>query len=111
MRGQMNVFYLILAILFEVAGTTSLKFSQGFTRIIPSVILVLCYGMSFWMLSLTLKKIEVGIAYAVWSALGTALITAIGILWFKEPITIVKIASIALIILGVVGLNLGGGSH
>ncbi len=107
----MNVFYLILAILFEVAGTTSLKFSQGFTRIIPSVILVLCYGMSFWMLSLTLKKIEVGIAYAVWSALGTALITAIGILWFKEPITIVKIASIALIILGVVGLNLGGGSH
>ena len=107
----MNVFYLILAILFEVAGTTSLKFSQGFTRIIPSVILVLCYGMSFWMLSLTLKKIEVGIAYAVWSALGTALITAIGILWFKEPITVVKIASIALIILGVVGLNLGGGPH
>ena len=107
----MNVFYLILAILFEVAGTTSLKFSQGFTKVIPSVILVLCYGMSFWMLSLTLKKIEVGIAYAVWSALGTALITAIGILWFKEPITVVKIASIALIILGVVGLNLGGGPH
>ncbi len=107
----MNILYLVLAILSEVAGTTSLKFSQGFTRPVPSVIVILCYGLSFWLLSLTLKKIDVGIAYAVWSAVGTALITAIGILWFKEPITAIKIGSVVLIILGVVGLNLGGGAH
>ncbi len=104
----MNMFYLTLAILLEVAGTTSLKFSQGFTKLVPSLIVVVCYGLSFWMLSLTLKKIDVGIAYAIWSAVGTALITAIGILWFKEPLTAIKIGSIVLIILGVVGLNLGG---
>jgi len=107
----MNMFYLVLAILAEVAGTTSLKFSQGFTKLIPSLIVVVCYGLSFWLLSLTLKKIEVGIAYAIWSAVGTALITAIGILWFKEPLTALKIGSIVLIILGVVGLNLGGGTQ
>jgi len=105
------MFYLVLAILAEVAGTTSLKFSQGFTKLIPSLIVVVCYGLSFWLLSLTLKKIEVGIAYAIWSAVGTALITAIGILWFKEPLTALKIGSIVLIILGVVGLNLGGGTQ
>ncbi len=103
--------YLVLAILFEVVGTTSLKFSQGFTKLVPSVILVVCYGLSFWMLSLTLKKVDVSIAYAIWSAVGTALITTIGILWFKEPITAIKIGSIVLIILGVIGLNLGGGVH
>ncbi len=104
----MNILYLVLAILSEVAGTTSLKFSQGFTKLVPSVIVILCYALSFWLLSLTLKKIDVGIAYAVWSAVGTALITAIGILWFKEPITAIKIGSVVLIILGVIGLNIGG---
>ncbi len=104
----MNILYLVLAILSEVAGTTSLKFSQGFTKLVPSVIVILCYALSFWLLSLTLKKIDVSIAYAVWSAVGTALITAIGILWFKEPLTAIKIGSIVLIILGVVGLNIGG---
>ena len=107
----MNFLYLVLAILAEVAGTTSLKFSQGFTKLMPSIIVILCYGLSFWLLSLTLKKIDVSIAYAIWSAVGTALITTIGILWFKEPVTAIKIGSIALIILGVVGLNLGGGAH
>ncbi len=104
----MNFLYLVLAILAEVAGTTSLKFSQGFTKLVPSIIVILCYGLSFWLLSLTLKKIDVGMAYAIWSAVGTALITTIGILWFKEPVTAIKIGSIVLIILGVVGLNLGG---
>lgn len=107
----MNMFFLVLAILFEVMGTTALKFAQGFTKLVPSITVVVCYGLSFWLLSLTLKKIDVGIAYAVWSAVGTALITTIGILWFKEPITALKIGSVVLIILGVVGLNLGGGAH
>jgi len=58
-----------------------------------------------------LKRIDVGVVYAIWSGVGTALIATIGILWFKEPVTLIKIASIALIILGVVGLNLGGITH
>jgi small multidrug resistance pump len=61
------------------------------------------------MLSFTLKKIDVGVAYAIWSGFGTALIATIGILWFKEPLTLIKVGSLALIILGVIGLNLSGG--
>ena len=63
------------------------------------------------MLTLALKRIDVSIAYAVWSGVGTALIATIGVLWFKEPATAVKLVSLALIILGVVGLNLTGGAH
>jgi small multidrug resistance pump len=103
--------YLLLAILFEVAGTTSLKLSQGFSKTLPSISVVIFYALTFFFLSLTLKKLEVGTIYAIWSGLGTALIATIGILWFKEPFTILKLGSIGLIILGVVGLNLGGMSH
>ena len=105
----MQWLYLLFTILFEVAGTTSLKLSQGFTKLLPSALVVVCYGVSFYLLSLTLKKINVSIAYAIWSGLGTALVTIVGILWFKEPATAVKIISIGLIIIGVVGLNLSGG--
>jgi len=104
----MSWLYLIVAIISEVAGTTSLKFSEGFTRPLPSALVVVCYGLSFFALSLTLKRIDVSIAYAVWSGLGTALIATIGFLWFKEPMTALKLASIGLIIIGVIGLNLGG---
>jgi small multidrug resistance pump len=107
----MNWLYLAVAILLEITGTTSLKLSQGFTRLLPSLAVIVCYLLSFLALSQALKKIEVGVAYAIWSGVGTALIAAIGILWFKEPMTAIKIGSITLIILGVVGLNLGGGAH
>jgi small multidrug resistance pump len=108
MKSFVNILYLIATILFEVAGTISLKFSQGFTRIIPSIAVVIFYALSFGVLSLTLKKLDVSFVYAVWSGMGTAIIAAIGILWFKEPFSLIKIGSIALIILGVVGLNLSG---
>jgi len=101
-----NVVFLILAILSEVAGTTSLKLSEGFSRLVPSLAVVLFYGMSFTFLSFALKRLEVGTVYAIWSGVGTALIATIGILWFKEPLTAIKIGSVALIILGVIGLNL-----
>lgn len=104
----MSILLLALAILSEVAGTTSLKLSQGFTKLIPSIAVVIFYGLSFVLLSLTLKRLQVGVVYAIWSAVGTALIATIGIIWFKEPLTAIKIGSIALIILGVIGLNLGG---
>ena len=104
----MNVVFLILAILSEVAGTTSLKLSEGFSRLVPSLTMVLFYGMSFTFLSFALKRLEVGTVYAIWSGIGTALIATIGVLWFKEPLTAIKIGSLALIILGVIGLNLNG---
>ncbi len=107
----MNIIYLIITILFEVAGTTALKLSQGFTRLIPSIGVVVFYALSFFILSLTLKKLDVSFVYAVWSGVGTALITTIGILWFREPVSLIKIGSIALIILGVIGLNLSGSAH
>ncbi len=102
---------LIVAIILEVAGTISMKLSEGFTKIVPSILLVVFYGLSFAALAFTLKKIEVGVAYAVWSGLGTALIATVGILWFKEPLTAIKIISIGLIVIGVVGLNLSGEVH
>ena len=98
--------YLILAIVLEVAGTTSMKLSEGFSRLLPSVMIFIFYALSFAGLTLALKRIDVSVAYAIWSGLGTALITVIGLAYFKEPATLIKILSIALIILGVAGLNL-----
>jgi small multidrug resistance pump len=99
-------FYLVLAIVTEVAGTTFLKLSDGMTKIVPIILTFVLYGVSFVFLGLCLKKIDVGVSYAIWSGLGTALITIVGIMYFKEPMSALKIASIVLIIVGVVGLNL-----
>jgi len=83
--------YLLIAILTEVVGTTLMKVSQGLTRLIPSVLMFLLYGISFVFMALALKKIEVSTAYAIWSGLGTALIATIGILWFRESFNIPKL--------------------
>ncbi len=103
--------YLILAIILEVAGTTNMKLSQGFTNTIPSILIFVFYGLSFICLTLTLKRIDVSVAYAVWAGLGTALIAAIGFIYFQEVVTGIKLISIALIVIGVVGLNLSGAAH
>ncbi|MCA3131753.1 MAG: DMT family transporter [Betaproteobacteria bacterium] len=102
---------LVGAIFFEVAGTICMKLSEGFTRPLPSVLIFLFYGVAFTLLTLALKKIDVSVAYAVWSAVGTAVIAGIGIVWFREPLTALKVASLLLIVAGMVGLNLGGASH
>lgn len=107
----MTWLYLVLAILLEVSGTTCMKLSDGFTKLVPSILLFVFYSLSFGMLTLALKKLDVSIAYAVWSGVGTALIATIGVLWFKEPATALKLISLGLIIIGVVGLNLSGGAH
>ncbi len=99
---------LALAILAEVAGTVALRESDGFSRLWPSVATVVGYLVSFWLLALTLKEIPLSITYAVWSAAGTAAIASIGILAFGETATALKMASLALIIAGVIGLNLAG---
>jgi len=88
-----------------------MKLSEGFTKLVPSIWLFVFYTLSLGMLTLALKRIDVSVAYAVWSGVGTALIATIGVLWFKEPATALKLVSLALIIAGVVGLNLSGGAH
>ena len=102
---------LTAAILLEVSGTVSMKLSDGFSKLVPSVLIFVFYAASFALLTLALKKIDLSIAYAVWAGAGTALIAIIGILFFKEPATMIKGISIVLIIAGVVGLNLSGAKN
>jgi len=102
----MSWIYLIVAILLEVCGTTSMKFSEGFTRFWPSVMIFVFYALSFVSLTYALKELDVSLTYAVWSGLGTVLIALIGIVWFKEGVNPMKLISIAVIIIGVIGLNL-----
>ncbi|MEM6399564.1 MAG: multidrug efflux SMR transporter [Cyanobacteria bacterium P01_D01_bin.116] len=104
----MSWVYLCLAIISEVTGTTFMKLSGGFHRIVPSIAMFMFYIISLTSATLAMKKIDVGTAYAIWSGMGTVLITSIGILWFKEPANALKIISIGLVILGVIGLNLSG---
>jgi len=97
---------LFVAIGFEVAGTTCMKLSEGFSKLVPSVLIFVFYGISFAVFAMALKKgINLSAAYAIWCGIGISLIAAIGILYFKEPVTVLKMASIALIIAGVVGLS------
>ncbi len=99
-------FFLFLAIIFEVLGTTSMKLSEGFTKIVPSLGMLLFYLLSLAALTIALKKIEMSVAYAIWAGVGTALITIIGLFLFKESLSLLKIISILFIIIGVVGLHL-----
>jgi multidrug transporter EmrE-like cation transporter len=103
---------LAIAISSEVAATIALRSADGFSRPIPSLIVVAGYALSFWMLSLVLRDISVGTTYAIWAGAGTAAIAVIGIVALGEPATALKLASVALIIVGVIGLNAaGGGAH
>jgi len=106
----MPAILLTIAILAEVAGTVALKYADGFTNLGPSALVVAGYGLSFWMLALVLRDLPIGLTYAVWAAVGTALIAAIGIFAFGEPATTMKLLSLGLIIAGTVGLNVAG-SH
>jgi small multidrug resistance pump len=103
--------YLVVAIVTEVIGTTSMKLSEGFSKLSPSILVFVFYGLSLVALTLALRRIDVSVAYAVWSGLGTAMIAAIGLLIFKEPLTLVKMLSLLCIIAGVIGLNSVGGVH
>ncbi len=100
---------LIVAIVLEVSGTICLKLSDGFTKTGPIIAMLAFYALGLGLLAIVIKTIDISIAYAIWSGLGTALIAIIGIMWFHEPATLVKIFSIVLIVVGIVGLNLAGG--
>ena len=97
---------LFVAIVLEVIGTTALQLSQQFTRPLPILVLVLCYTASFYCLSVTLKAIPVGVAYAIWSALGIVLISVVGLVFFRQKLDLPAMVGLGLIIAGVLVVNL-----
>lgn len=101
----MGYWYLIIAIITEVLATSALKESQGFSRLVPSLLAVAGYGASFYFLSLVLQTIPVGVAYALWAGLGIVLITIVGAVIFGQAMDSAAILGIALIISGVVVLR------
>lgn len=98
----MSYLYLAIAILGEVIGTSALKATAGFSRLGPSLVVVAGYGVAFYFLALALKTIPVGVAYAIWSGVGVALITLIGWAVFRQKLDAPALAGIALIVAGVV---------
>lgn len=96
---------LAVAILLEVAGTTSMRLSEGFTRLTPSVLIFVFYAASFALNTLIIRVLGLSVVYGVWSGVGTVLTALIGIYYFKEPATAIKMVSIGLIVIGVMGLH------
>jgi small multidrug resistance pump len=101
----MSYLYLSIAILSEVVGTAALKASEEFTRLIPSLIVVAGYGSAFYFLTLTLRTIPVGIAYALWAGIGIVLICAISWVLFKQALDLPAMLGVALIAAGVIVIN------
>jgi len=102
---------LFFAIVFEVAGTLTLKFTEGMTRLWPTVLMFAFYLVSLFGLSVAVSRIPVGTAYAVWSGVGTLMVAVMGVLWFKEQVTVLRCVSTVLIVIGVAGLYLTGSQH
>lgn len=97
--------YLALAIAMEVMATTALKGSEGLTRLLPSTVVVFGYGSSFYLLSVALRVIPLGIAYAVWSGVGLILISGLGVIVYQQTLDVPALLGIGLIIAGVVVIN------
>lgn len=102
----MTWMYLAIAIIAEVIATSSLKSSEGFTKLWPSIAVVLGYGFAFFFLSLTLRSVPVGVAYAIWSGAGVVLVTLVAWLALGQKLDFAGVAGIGLIVAGVVVLNL-----
>ncbi|UYL08175.1 multidrug efflux SMR transporter [Bdellovibrio sp. SKB1291214] len=102
--------YLAAAIIFEILGTIGMKYAEGFTRLIPSVLMVLCFAISFFCITFALKTLPVSLVYAIWAGVGTAIMAVVGLVIFNEPLPMQKVFATSLIILGVVMLNFSGQS-
>lgn len=105
----MSWLYLALAIATEVVGTVALRSAAGFSRPLPSAVVLVGYGLSLLFLSLALRELSISLSYAIWAGAGTAAIATIGMIALGEPVSALRLASIALIVAGVVGLNATGG--
>lgn len=104
MRGYI---YLFFSILFEVIGSACLKMSDGFTNVVPSLLLILLYGLSFSIFVLALKTISLSVGYSIWSGLGTAGAALVGVMLFNEIISGINMIGLIIIIIGVVVMNMG----
>ena len=98
---------LAISIGFEITGTVFLKVSDGMTRLWPAAGVIACYALSFWLFAVAVRRVDLAVGYAIWSAVGTAGIALISVGFFAESMTWIKAGSLALIVLGVVGLNMG----
>ena len=103
--------YLIVAIACEVVATSLIKSTHGFSRLLPSLVCAAGYAASIALLALAVRHIEVGTAYAVWAGLGTVTVVVIAALFLDEPVTLLKASGVALVVVGVVLLNLSGAAH
>lgn len=101
----MTYVYLLIAIVFETIGTAGLQASEQFTKLKPLALTAVCYATAFYFLSLTLRTMPVGLAYAIWSGLGIVLIALIGLVWFGQKLDTAAMIGLALIIAGVVVIN------
>ena len=106
----MHWYFLAAAIVFEVGGSTAMKLSQGLTRPAPIFAMLLLYSVAFLCNAMALKRLDLSVTYAIWSGMGTALVATVGMLYFREPVNPMRLACIALITLGVVGLALSARS-
>lgn len=113
MRGasRMGWLFLSLAIVFELSGTISMKLSESFTRLVPSLLMFAFYGISFTCLNFALGYMEVAAVYAIWSGVGIVLITLAGYLIFQEKLPLGSLLWIGLIVVGVIGLNMSKNGH
>jgi len=98
--------WLFLAIVLEVAATLCMKLSDGFSRSLPTAAMIVLYVLSFWPTAIAMRQLDIAVVYAVWSAVGTAAISLAGVVLFRETVSPLKITAIALIVIGVVALNL-----
>lgn len=96
---------LSVAIFFEICGTVSMRLSEGFTRLTPSVLIFVFYAVSFALNTVVVRVLGLSVVYAVWSGVGTVITAAIGILYFKEPATALKMVSMGMVVIGVMGLH------
>lgn len=107
MNSQLVAWLVLAASVFaEVLGTLALRHADGFTKPFPSTAVVLCYGAAIWLMSISIKHLEMGLTYAVWAGSGTALTAALGIVWFGESFSALRMAGLGCIVLGVIALNL-----
>ncbi len=105
----MSWFLLVLAGIFEVVWATSLKYTEGFTKFVPSFITLAAMFVSFYLLSLALRSLPLGAGYAVWVGIGAVVTAILGVIAFHEPVTLLKVVSLTLVIVGIIGLKLSAG--
>ncbi len=103
---RIEIIALLAAVAFEVVATSALKETNGFTRLVPSLLTVAGYALAFYFLAIPLKTMPIGIVYAIWSGAGIILITAVGWLWFGQSLDLPALAGIGLIMAGVLVINL-----